>query len=342
MKKLIFALFVAIVSIAFLHSNPTKAAPMNFSVETIMPANQIDKTKTYFDLKMKPNQNQNLKVKLRNNKAMDITVQIKTNPATTNINGIIDYGVTPRKADNTLKYKFNELMYVPHEVKLKAHETKTISLSLKMPKEKYKGIILGGIHFQEAQNKKTAKDDGNVEITNSYAYIVGVSLKETNDRVQPKLQLTSVKAGQVNYKNAFLANIQNPKAKIMKHLKIEGYVYRANNLKKPLYSRKAENLRMAPNSNFDFAIPLNDRNFKKGTYVFKGKATNELGTWYFNKEFKIKGGVEKLNKSSVDQVKDSTFNWLWVVIIVCLLIILFLIFLLVRRKKEEDQVNQKE
>ncbi|MFQ6322510.1 WxL protein host-binding domain-containing protein [Lactococcus garvieae] len=74
-----------------------------------------------------------------------------------------------------------------------------------------------------------------------------------------------------------------------------------------LYSETKEGLRMAPNSNFDYAVSLGKKPFKPGKYTFKGVAQSGDKKWNFEKDFEIKG-----NKESVSVEKDNT--WLYFLI----------------------------
>ncbi|MEN2666160.1 WxL protein peptidoglycan domain-containing protein [Listeria aquatica] len=65
MKKIMALIAVGLVS-GLLVARPAAAAEMNFAVQAIIPGNQIDKSQTYFDLRMKPGQKQDIEVELRN------------------------------------------------------------------------------------------------------------------------------------------------------------------------------------------------------------------------------------------------------------------------------------
>ena len=47
-----------------------------------------------------------------------------------------------------------------------------------------------------------------------------------------------------------------------------------------------EKFSVAPNSNFDFNIPIGLNTFKPGTYHFTGKATGDGRTWKWEKNLK--------------------------------------------------------
>lgn len=81
-----FKKLIVLVTIAFgcvLFPQPNFAAEFNFAVTPQASANQIDKTKTYFDLLLAPNQTDELSVNLRNDTAQKVVVEAQINSATT-------------------------------------------------------------------------------------------------------------------------------------------------------------------------------------------------------------------------------------------------------------------
>lgn len=68
-----------------------------------------------------------------------------------------------------------------HEITLKPNETKDWTATIRMPTNKYDGIILGGLHFQENKDEDAKKksEEKDVQIKNKYAYVIGVKLTET-------------------------------------------------------------------------------------------------------------------------------------------------------------------
>ncbi|WP_052008514.1 DUF916 domain-containing protein [Listeria aquatica] len=96
MKKLFLMLMGILVTLTFL-PNTGFAADMNYSVRAIIPDNQVDKTKTYFDLRMKPGQKQKLTLHFENNADEKVQIEVSPNTATTNRNGVIDYSSSKKK-----------------------------------------------------------------------------------------------------------------------------------------------------------------------------------------------------------------------------------------------------
>lgn len=311
---------------------------MKFSVQAVIPENQVDKSQSYFDLRMKPGQSQDLVVDMRNDTKEDVTINVLPNTAITNQNGIVEYSDTTTARDSSLKVSFKDIATTEKEVTIPAESQKQIKVHVQMPKEEYAGTLLGGIYFSEKNDKSEVEATKGSQIINRYAYVIGVKLTENDQVVQPELRLNDVRATQVNYRNVVTANIQNYTAAILKDLSIDGKIY-AKGSKNVLYSASKENLRMAPNSNFDYAISLNNKPFKPGKYTFKGIAKSGTKEWKFEKEFEIKGEESrKYNKEAVSLEKDYT--WVYIIVaIVVVSILLIIILILLKKLKNNKEVE---
>lgn len=341
-KKTSFLFFLGLI-LLFSGFKTVSAAEMKFSVQAVIPENQVDKSQSYFDLRMKAGEAQDLLVDMRNDTSEDVTVEVTPNTAITNQNGIVEYNDTKTERDSSLKTGFKDIATSEKEVTVPAKSTKQLKVHVQMPKEEYSGTILGGIYFSE-KDKDTSKETEDEasqgsQIVNKYAYVIGVQLTENDTPVQPELRLNAVQAQQINYRNVITANIQNYTSSIVKDLKIDGKIYSKDG-NKALYSESREGLRMAPNSNFDYAISLNNKPFKPGKYMFKGVAKSGDREWEFEKNFEIKGEESrKYNKEAVSLEKDNTNIYILIgggVLLALLVIIIILIRKLKASKNSHD------
>lgn len=339
-KKQHIFLFLCTLFFLFVGGIKVSASEMSFAVQAIIPENQIDKSQTYFDLQMQPGQSQDLMVEMRNDTSEAVTVNVLPNTAITNQNGIVEYSDTTTARDNSLKVGFKDIATTDKEVTIAAKSKKQIAVHVQMPKASYDGVILGGIYFTEKNTQSEEKESKGSQIINRYAYVIGVKLTETDKVINPELRLNDVKATQVNYRNVITANIQNYTPSIIKDLKIDGKVYSKGG-SKVLYSESRENLRMAPNSNFDYAISLNNKPFKPGKYTFKGVAKSGDKEWKFEKDFEIKGEESrKYNKEAVSLEKDYT--WIYILVgIVVVSILLIIILILLKKLKNNKETQEK-
>ncbi|EOJ71577.1 DUF916 and DUF3324 domain-containing protein [Enterococcus faecalis] len=327
MKK-VRVYFLALLIVLGITMVPTvEAAEMNFSVQAVIPENQQDKSKTYFDLKMTPNQSQDITITMKNDTSKDVTVEVGVNTATTNDNGIADYNGKKEK-DSTLKYDLSDLIEIDKEIVVPSNGETSVVAHLKMPKEMFDGVLVGGFTFIEKESTESLEEQKGVSVVNKYAYTIGIQLQETDKIINPELVLNDVSPTQVNFRNVVEANIQNTESAILKDLTIDGKIFKKNG-KEALYETKRTDLRMAPNSNFNYRVSLNNDEFKPGVYVFKGVANAGDKEWKFEKEFTIKGDVAKaLNEKAVEIDKDYTiyiYIGVGLIIFILVLIILYLL-----------------
>ncbi|WP_242141904.1 MULTISPECIES: DUF916 and DUF3324 domain-containing protein [unclassified Bacillus cereus group] len=335
MKKVVSSV-LAIVFLLHMASMTTYAAEMKFAVTAVIPENQIDKNQTYFDLKMKPGQKQTLQVQMKNDTDKEVVVETHANTAVTNSNGIADYSMTNPQFDSTLKIPFSKIAKVQKETKIPAKSTVTLDVNIEMPNESFDGVILGGLYFTEKEDEKAKGKSDNVQIKNKYAYAIGVVLRETDTEVKPDLKLNEIKPGQVNARNVVTANLQNTKAAMLKHLTVDAKVYTEKG-KNVLHETKKEDLRMAPNSNFDYAISWDNKALEPGTYRLEMKATDGDQKWEWTKKFTIEGDKAKeLNKTAVEAQKDYTMYYI-IGGILLFILLLILVFWLGRRSQHKQQ-----
>ncbi|MBC6315750.1 DUF916 and DUF3324 domain-containing protein [Listeria grandensis] len=341
-KKLIAMLIMmgAIAGGILIHIEITNAAEMNFSVSAVLPENQIDKSNTYFELRMKPGQEQVLEVMLNNRLDRAVTVETHANTAITNDNGTVDFSNATPKIDTTLKYPFSHIAKTPTEITIPAKSNKTMKVKVTMPSTPYEGMILGGLHFTEKETAKNGATDSQngVQTKDENEYVIGVFLTENDRVVEPEMQLNKISPSQVDYHNVLKANLQNTKSVIIPNLEVSADVYRENS-DKVLYNEKLTGLRMAPNSNFNFGIGWDNQKFKPGKYRLKMIATSGKNIWKWDEAFEIKSDVAaELNDKAVELEADEM---MWYMISGSLIVVSLvgLVFLLGRRLKKGHKNN---
>ena len=240
----------------------TSAAELRFSVETEIPENQIDKTKTYFDLMMKPGQEQILKVRAANSTDENLVIDVSVKSATTNSNGVIEYGESLTALDKSAPADLSEIIQLKDG-------GESVELRVKMPKEEFSGQLAGGITFSEKvdETKDKQKENTNgLAIENRYAYTVAVLLRENETVVQPELSLEKVEPTQRNARSVISATLLNHEAAYLQSMKVTANVKnkKTNNV---ILEKEQEDMQMAPNSIFNFPIPYEENEMEAGTYV---------------------------------------------------------------------------
>lgn len=310
---------------------------VSYSVEALIPENQIDQRQSYFDLNMKPNQKQELAVLIHNNEHEEITVLLSVNNATTNSNGLVIYE-EKEEFDPSLKVPLNEILrFKEEEVTIPAGKSKTVTAELEMPEEEYDGIILGGFQFEKVMEEEEASEGVNIQ--NKYVYVIGVQLSENRDEVLPDLHLNSIRPNLVNHRTAVVANIQNSEPVLIKNMKVNASVYKKGK-KDVLKEKKQEEINMAPNSNMDIIIDWDNKALEPGTYLLEMEALHEEEIWKWKEEFVIeKEDAKDLNKNAIELDDNKMGTWLLIGIIILLIVVIILLIYIRKLKSKQNHIQ---
>lgn len=301
---------------------------VGFSVQALIPENQLDKRKTYFDLRMLPGQEQTIEVVLHNNEPNEITVKTTVRNATTNRNGLVVYDAIT-EVDESLKRPLTETLKVEQEeILIPSGESRTIQAFITMPEAEYDGIILGGLHFEKVNEEDPGSET--VEIQNKYVYVIGVQLSENDNEVEPELNFIGVEPKLVNHRTAVQATIQNPQPILMGNLQAEAQVYNKSGNK--LIREATTEVNMAPNSQFEFVIDWENESLKPGDYVLKMKIADAVNEWEWDEPFTISKEAKLLNENAVEIVEDYT-KWYWIGLGGLAFIIILLVLYIRKLKK---------
>lgn len=335
----IVGLLVGVIFMSLSFSSGAKASELNFGIAPVIPENQIDKSESYFDLKVLNQEKQLLELKVANRTEKVVTVETDLKRATTNVNGIVEYGENENSTDKSLKMNIEEIVTVLDKEKvLKPNSEGTIRIEIKAINADFPGVLASGLTFKEkvSESEEEQQEEQGLAIKNEYAYVVALLLQGNvlqND-ITSELLLNKVQPDQLNYRNVIIANLQNPQPKYLNKIKIDGQV-RKKGKTETLYAIKKENLQFAPNSNVDFPIPLEGEKLKAGVYELILDVVSDSGKWHFQKEFTITAEKAKaLNKQDVSIEEDNTI-WYVIVGAVALLLLTIIILIIVIRKKDK-------
>ena len=340
-KKQIFIILIALLllvvaAIPF----PIMAATQNqagFYVHAILPDNQLDDKLSYFDLRIAPNQTQDLEIEITNQLDTDITIAIDTISASTNRNGIIDYK-TPDIRDETLLIPFSTIATVSKKTLLiPAMSSKIATIRITIPDDSFDGVILGGLVFtrQDDENTKSSASAANATIVNNiFSYVIGVKLSENDIEVLPEFELAQITATTVNYHPAFIHAIRNTKAVIAKGMTLDISVKDTKGI--VVAQASHTNIDMAPNSIMDLSVVPDSGQIKPGDYF------SDVLIKYGEQSFSYKMPFTVTNSDS-DQINEDsvvnapkTFDFqvlVFYIILSLLLAIIIILIILLQRKR---------
>lgn len=307
--------------------------PAGYTVESVIPDNQVDKTKTYYYLKLTPEQKQTIQVKVISTQEEPVTIGIKVHDAVSSSVGAIDYANGKPKLDVSLKNPVTSLVKVKDDIKevtVQNFEEKMIELEINPPSEKFSGVKLGSLRFVRTDEEKKQNKSG---LSPEYARVIALMLTEDESTFNKgaDLHLKKVRLDLSNGRKVIAANIQNDQPKVVQDMTVQGKVFKKGD-KKAVAKCEMKNFSAAPNSNFDFEIPLGLERFAAGTYIFTGEAKSDERTWKWRKEFTI--GNKQANKINEETVyRIHLPKWVPLAGIVLVFSMIGLILYLVRRQR---------
>ncbi|TGD19730.1 DUF916 and DUF3324 domain-containing protein [Levilactobacillus suantsaiihabitans] len=320
---------------------------VGYSVKAAIPKNQINKKNSFFDLKMKSGQTENLQVRIYNVTNQSIKVQTAIHTAWTSSAGAIEYVKPAKSFDSSLKYKMSDISKLQGKstVTIPAGKSRVVTAKVKMPTTAFNGVILGGWYFKRIDHQVTGNVKGASNLRNSYSYVVGMKYTMGSQTPFPDLKLGKVAAGLGDYHRGVFADLRNPKAVIIPDLKMKTTITNRNGNKLVKQATK-DNVQMAPNTTFRYPIYFGKEELKAGNYHLHMVVKNTDRTWVFDRNFTITAKqAAQFNRGSVE---NSGIN-LWLVLalgalgmLVLILLILLIIYLIRRNKKKQDEQEQAE
>ena len=342
----IFPILLLLIIVSFYFPQMANAednqGPAGYTVESIIPENQFDKKRTFFYLKMEPSQKQTIQVKVISTQKEPVTVHVAVHDAVSSSVGAIDYAQDKPKLDSSLKQPITSFVKVKDNVKevvVKNYEEKIVDFEIAMPEQAYDGVKLGSVRFLRKADDSAKKKTGLVP---EYARVIALMLTEDDETFNhgAELHLKKVDVNVSHGRKVVAANIQNDQPKVLQDMTIKGSVKKKGE-SKTLIKHEMTKFSVAPNSNFDFEMPLGLERFLPGTYVFTGSATGDGRTWKWEEEFTI-------GKKQADKVNDETVYkivvpaWVpWTAIGLILALIGVIVYLVRRPKQWQAQGHER-
>ncbi|MBE9897094.1 DUF3324 domain-containing protein [Enterococcus casseliflavus] len=265
-----------------------------FSVEALDEDGNVNE-EGYYQLVGHPEEKKNIKIRIFNDSDEEIVVNAIVNPASTNQNGVPSYS-RESEYDVSLAHRMDEIVLLNKSRFIIPKKSSVVmEATVNFPSE-WSGDILGGIRFT-----KENKDLPQRTVVHEVAYTIGILLNRENEQsIENNLNLNTIKVGQRNYRNYIEANIQNSEASIIRDLSIKAQIFEDGN-KSPVYEYDASNMRMAPNSNFDFAIPTGDIPIQSGEYILDMLVKADGKEYLFQQSFSINASdAKRLNTTAVN------------------------------------------
>ncbi|EIR4022451.1 hypothetical protein IGK25_002675 [Enterococcus sp. DIV1614a] len=337
MKQIAVYIGVGIISllslIGFSLTGVATENQADFSVNAEQSAYQVDKSKTYFDLSLPVNESVPLVIHVTNNSEEAIEVAGELSPATTNINGVVEYGKTQNQLTSSVPFDITKVASFEKEKQTIApKQTVDFVVNVSVPTKDYAGIVAGGITLRDVTEEKTSSETKGM-FKNKFAYAIALLVHGDKTPVENTVTLKEVTPTQVNSRNVVSAAIENKTANYINKVSIEASVTDASG--KEVLSEKKEDMQIAPSSLFQFPIYYEKQAMKAGKYTLTMTVRSEKQEWQLKKSFTItEEKATALNKTDVSE-KEESRNVQWLVLGLVGIIFLLLIILIVVLKKKK-------
>ena len=334
MKKKMYTLFAFISFLLVLSSTKNISyaddGNVGFNIQMIPSENQINKDVSYFDLRIDPGQKQTIKVRINNTSDEKNTYTMNINQAYTNDQGFIDYSSKENSENNDVPYKIKDIVSYESKITIDAQSSKEVPIEISMPEKPFDGQISSGIQILKDQ------ESSNNQIDVDYGYILGLKLTETDNTISRKMKLLDVKPEAKFGDPSIIATLKNPTMDAYGHLKYQvDIVDKSDN--QLFFSKTYENnMEMAPNSTFEFAITMGNQRLVAGDYTLKIKVSDaKENSWNLSKDFSVsKKEAENINRITIDKAKEKKIPYLVITIsILAILVSSFLVFLSAKKRK---------
>lgn len=286
---------------------------VGYNIQAILPENQVNKEHSFFDLRMKPNQEQTIEFVINNTSSETAEFEISINQAYTNDQGFIDYADKDVPPDSSQKYLINDIATTDNQVTVQASSSKIVPIRLKMPSEQFDGQILAGIQVTK-QPKDTKAEKG--RISNVYGYVLGLKLTETDQEVPRDLKLLGVEGAAAFGKTSVVAVLQNPTMDAYGELKYKAKVMNKASGEVEKEAAFDNHMQIAPNSQYRFAIDWGGDKLVAGDYTLDLTVSDaKENVWEFTEAFTITAEeAKKINEATIGQAGASDWPlWLYVI-----------------------------
>ncbi|MBV7392068.1 DUF916 and DUF3324 domain-containing protein [Enterococcus sp. ALS3] len=347
MKKKIFIALLGmlmVICFPFVKTDAAEEDSVDYSIQAIIPENQVNQELSYFDLRVTSGEHQTIQVQVNNFSDQAQKYSVEVNTAQTNGNMLIDYSNNQLPKDSMNQLPISEFVDYPKEIEIPAQKAGIISFDINVPEEAFDGILLGGIHVKKhfAENEKPA--DG--KIKSEYDYILGLRLSENDEAVTPNIEFSKISPANISNNAGIKVQLKNPTATTIKNVTMTGNIYSADS-DKSIISRTIENGSIAPDSVFDLFFfngktgktkPLEAGNYRMEMQV---KDENDH-QWNFSQKFKIsQQAAKKVNNQIFTTTSDNTLLYIVIGILSALVLGMLIFWFLKKRQTNKDIESKK-
>ncbi|BDR57888.1 WxL protein peptidoglycan domain-containing protein [Xylocopilactobacillus apicola] len=333
MKKVkIFPLLLMMIIAFGLNIRSVSADITNVSVTPQIDSGDTDK----FEMVVKSGEKRSLTIAFTNFGSSVERLAIQPTNAQTDATGNFVYNQVVKKGTAGLQQAFAD-MTSKKTITLQPQESKTETLVVNTPSERFDGVIYGGFNIYSV--------NANGGHLNSESTPIPVIITQTNQNVPGNGKVTGIVAQAIAYQPNIVIKLENSKPGEAKNVSYNLMIQRKgmfsflgfNGRKVPVYQ---SNLSIAPNSILPVPVNYKQQPLTPGEYMITGSFTINGKTHKVKENYNIsKADAEKVNKQSKGLIYDKT--WIFILVIIGLIILIgIVIFLIIRQirynRREEN------
>lgn len=311
------------------------------TIDPVYPKNQNPQTKGYFDLSVNPNTKQSLSIKITNNKAKQVMVNIIPANAYTNPSGGMMYQQEINSSDTVLlpdAIRMAKYIEVQRTVTVPPLSSVEVPIIINVPKSDGQ-TLLGGILFtvqggQKVEQQPVKKGIANFVLKSETVYAVALQLNLPN---KEKTHFSFGKVGFTPENGTLFVEMTNDSQKIQNEIK--GTYTVSNTSGKQLFAGNYGPFKMAPKSRIRYPIQWGNKTLNNGKYIINIKGTVDGKSNTTIKNFQIGNNDIKEYTQRVQSLPQTSINkgipkWIWVI---CAIIFGLVMYFLGRRKSPKKE-----
>ncbi|AYE38959.1 DUF3324 domain-containing protein [Companilactobacillus zhachilii] len=349
MKKIrsIFIVFVfsllAVIGASIISTQNVQATSGGYALKPAGESNDnVDISNGSYVITGDPGQTVDLKLMVINQESSKRNFLYRVNTGYTNNNGELAYD-SEKVTDPSLKIQTKDTATPQKSVfSVPGNTTATITFKITIPKEKFKGTLLGGVNVAPYKEKAkgTVASNGTL-LKNKFSYSVPIQIHQKGAESDPaKLSIRSVKPNRVvagaHPSPGVLANVHNSQNDYIGNMSVKAVVTKKGDKSFKIVSNSS-NQSIAPTTNYNYTISWGKKALQSGNYHLKMtyKTKGGLKGYVLNKDFSITNDdAAKYNKLA--GIKP---NYLWLYILLAILALAIILGLGIYLGKRNNNKN---
>lgn len=315
--------------------------PASFTVAPELPsdnAKQVD----YFDFKVTPGQKRVLVLSVTNNAKTTTTFDITPRIASTNTNGILDYGTNNTNAKLPAQIKQIVSPATTKSVKVLGKHTVKVPFKFTAPTKRFTGVMLGGFTIAEhGANQRSQKKSKATGVVAHVQYVIGL---EFYNAVKRSVSAPIVKIYQAHYglaqaRPTLSLGMANQTPGLVGQGKLHATL--KNDQQKVVKHFTKEQMTFAPQSKFKLNMDLENKQLAAGHYTLAGTITSKGGySWHFQRGLTVTNAqAANVKKHAANFGPQKTWKdyLMYAIVILAVLVLLYELYKWLKKRLGKNQ-----